>query len=124
MSTERNIDVWQGSQHVEIWRAKNPAGNPVDFTGFELRITVENSKGNKVVQRNLNVATAIIGDSAIAAIATFGDLSGCIEIKLTETETKLIDQGSKYEIEPVASGVVNEPFFNGIFNAKSELKNA
>ncbi len=123
MSTTRNIDIWQGSQHVEIWRAKDTNGVAVDFTGFDLRITVENSKGSLIAQRNLNVANAITGDSATVAIAQYGSLAGCIEIKLTAQETKLINQDSKYQLELVAGNIVNEPIFDGIFNAKSELKN-
>jgi hypothetical protein len=120
MPTQRNIEIWRGSDPLEIWRAYDASGNPVDFTGYTLRFVVRDRANNIVIANNLLLESAMPARAISRASAVWGNTNGCIAVEITRAQSMLLEVGasSKYEIEPRIDGFQEAPMFFGVVIVK------
>ena len=120
MPTQRNLEIWRGSDPLEIWRAYDASGNPIDFTGYTLRFVVRDRTNTVVIANNLLLESAMSARAISRANAVWGSTNGCISVEMTRAQSLLLEIGasSKYEIEPRISGIQEPPIFFGVVVVK------
>ena len=120
MPTQRNIEIWRGSDPLEIWRVYDLNRNPIDFTGYVLRFVVRDRSNNIIIANNLLLESAMPARAVTRAISLWGATTGCIAISMTRVQSMLLEAGasSKYEIEPRIDGFQQEPVFFGVIIGK------
>ena len=123
MPTLHNLTVWRGTDAIEIWRALDSSNNPVNLSGYSLRLIVRNSRGQTVVARDLLLENAMSARGIARASAVYGSTSGCIEFSMTRIETRNLDANGQttYEIEPRIDGFQNPPMFYGAISVMGGL---
>lgn len=123
MPTQRNIEVWRGADFLQVWRLLDKDNNPVVLTGYVLRLSVVSSKKELKFRKDLNIQNAMSLLAQSMAVAQFGNVNGCIEVKMTVVETRSLDLGnhSLYEIEQRVSGLQNPPLVYGAITANGGI---
>jgi len=124
MPTQRNIEIWRGSDPLEIWRAYDASGNPVDFTGYTLNLIVKDRSGNTIISNFLKFNASMPARAIARANEVWGSTVGCIAFEMTRTQSLLIEVGanSKYWIEPEINSIKDAPMFYGVITGKSGVE--
>jgi len=123
MPTLHNLTIWRGADAIEVWRALDSSGNPVNLAGYTLRLVVRNARGTTIVARDLALESGMSARALARANAIYGSTSGCIEFSMTRLETRNLDSNGQtsYEIEPRIGGFQDPPMFYGAISVMGGL---
>jgi len=111
----RNINLWIGADHREVYRAGDAAGAPVDLTGYDLIFRALNHLDEQVIRVPLLIQSAMPSDVQSAVLAKYSALTGCYCLELPPAQTRLFRVGGqyRYEIEPRIGGRQLRPWVWG-----------